>query len=81
VLAVVLLAAPLHVVTPRLMETKRGDTYAYAALGTAHGQAFDSKWVHGLWLDQEALLARDIQPLSDLDNSFSVIREMRITAL
>jgi hypothetical protein len=36
----------------------------YAAFGTAYGQAFDSKWVHGLWLDQEALLGTGHSALS-----------------
>lgn len=82
VLAVVLLAAPLLVLTPKLMQTKRRDVYAYGALGTTYTRAFDAKWVHGLRLEQEALLGTaDIQSLSDLDNSFSVIREMKVVLI
>jgi hypothetical protein len=79
VLAVVLLVGPLLVLTPKLMQTKRRGVHEYGALGTAYTRAFDAKWVHGLRLEQETLLGTsDIQSLADLDNSFSVIREMKI---
>jgi hypothetical protein len=79
ILAVVLLAAPLLVLTPKLMQTKRRGTYEYGALGTAYTRAFDAKWVQGLRLEQETLLGTsDIQSLADMDNSFSVIREMKV---
>lgn len=79
VLAVVFLATPLLVLTPKLMQTKRRGMYEYGALGTAYTRAFDAKWVQGLRREPESLLGTsDIQSLSDLDNSFSVIREMKI---
>ena len=79
VLAVVLPAAPLLVLTPKLAKTKRRDVYDYGALGTIYARAFDAKWVEGYRLQQEALLGTaDIQSLADLDNCFAVVREMKV---
>jgi len=82
VLAVILLAAPLLVLTPKLAKIKRRDQYHYGALGTAYSGAFEAKWIQGLSSDREALLGTsDIQSLADLSNSFSVIREMKVVLI
>ena len=47
VLDVVLLAAPLLVLTPKLAKVKRRGVYEYGALGTTYSQEFDSKWIQG----------------------------------
>jgi hypothetical protein len=82
VLCVVLLSAPLLVLTPKLEKVKRKATYDYGVLGTAYTQAFDTKWIRGLSPEHEPLLGTaDIQSLADLSNSFSVIREMKIVLI
>lgn len=79
VLAVVVFAAPLLVLTPKLLKVKRAGMYGYSGLGTEYSRAFDAKWIQGRSLEREPLLgASDIQSLADLSNSFSVVREMRV---
>jgi hypothetical protein len=82
VLAVVVFAAPLLALTPKLAKVKRRDLYQYGALGTAYTEAFDTKWIQRLTPDREPLLGTsDIQSLADLCNSFSVIREMKVVLI
>jgi hypothetical protein len=82
VLAVVVLAAPLLVVTPKLLKVKRKGIFAYGTLGTQYAREFDAKWVHGLSLHREEMLGTsDIQSLADLRNSFSVVEEMKVVLI
>ena len=82
VLAVILLAAPLLVLTPKLAKIKRRDQYHYGTLGVAYSGAFEAKWIQGLSSDRESLLGTsDIQSLADLYNSFSIIREMNVVLI
>ena len=82
VLTIVVVATPLLVLTPKLARTKRKDLYRYGSLGTAYAQAFDAKWIEGLSLEREPLLGTaDIQSLSDLGNSFSIVREMKVVLI
>jgi hypothetical protein len=78
-LVIVVLAAPLLVLTPKLVKVKRRGVLDYGALGTAYARAFDAKWIKGLSLEREPLLGTsDIQSLADLRNSFSVVEEMKV---
>src|SRR5262249_51032600 len=78
VLAVIMLAAPLLVLTPRLAKEKRRGLHEYGSLGTAYVRGFDDKWIRDVVPEREPLLGTaDIQSLADLSNSFSVIREMK----
>jgi hypothetical protein len=82
VLAVIMLAAPLLVLTPRLAAEKRRGLHEYGSLGTAYVQGFDSKWIKDVVPEREPLLGTaDIQSLADLSNSFSVIRDMKIVLI
>jgi hypothetical protein len=38
---------------------------------------FDQKWLHNKDYNEAPLGTGDIQPLTDLGNSFAVVREMR----
>jgi hypothetical protein len=79
VLPILVFAAPLLVLTPKLAKVKRIGLHQYAALGTAYVGAFDTKWIQGSTGEREPLLGTsDIQSLADLSNSFSVIRQMKI---
>jgi hypothetical protein len=82
VLAVIVFACPLLVLTPKLAKVKRVSLHEYAALGTAYVGAFDTKWIKGSVAEREPLLGTsDIQSLADLSNSFSVIRQMKVVLI
>lgn len=79
VITILILAAPLLVLTPKLTVIKRKSLHLYGTLGTFYVQEFDAKWIRGLMPEQEALLGTgDIQSLGDLNNSFSVVRDMKV---
>jgi hypothetical protein len=80
VLGILVIAAPLLVVTPKLLQVKQRGLLEYGALGTAYSQSFDRKWITpGDPLEKQNLLgAADIQSLADLYNSFSVVRQMKV---
>jgi hypothetical protein len=79
VLAVVVLAAPLLVLTPKLLRVKRKGIYEYGSLGTSYTKSFDAKWIQGISPEPEPLLgASDIQSLADLRNSFAVVQQMKV---
>jgi len=82
VLAIIVFAAPLLALTPKLAKVKRRDLYQYGALGTAYAEAFDAKWIQRLTPNREPLLGTsDIQSLADLYNSFSAIRDMKVVLI
>jgi hypothetical protein len=83
VLGVIVLAAPLLLLTPKLAKVKERGIFEYGALGTAYSQSFDTKWISSdNRSERESLLGTsDIQSLADLYNSFSVIRQMRIVLI
>lgn len=68
---------PLIMFTPRLIRTKRIGLYEYGTLATAYVVDFDQKWVRGGAGREGILGTPDIQSLSDLANSYSVVREMK----
>jgi hypothetical protein len=81
-LAVIVLAAPLLVLTPKLLKVKRRGIYQYGSLGNAYAQAFDAKWIQGISSEREALLGTsDIQSLADLSNSFAVVQRMKVVLI
>jgi hypothetical protein len=78
VLVFALMLAPLLVVTPKLNSVKERGLLEYSTLGAFYVRDFDEKWVRGQRPGNEALLgSSDIQSLADLNNSFSVVHEMR----
>jgi hypothetical protein len=82
VLMILILAAPLLVLTPKLAVTKRKSLHLYGTLGTFYVQEFDAKWIGGGMTEQEALLGTaDIQSLADLNNSFAVVRNMKVVLI
>jgi hypothetical protein len=77
VIALVILIAPLFVVSPVLIEIRRKALLEYGTLVTAHNQQFDQKWIHGQKPSGETLLGKqDASSLIDLASSFEVIRRM-----
>ena len=82
VLAIMFLVAPLFVVTPLLMRTKRKALWDYGAVVTIHNQQFDRKWVKNEKSPDETMLGSpDASSLGDLGASFTVVREMRVVPI
>jgi len=82
VLAILFLVAPLLVVGPVLLKTKRKALLEYGALVTNHDQLFDRKWIRGQHPPGEVLLGHhDASSLADLGSSFAIVREMHIVPI
>jgi hypothetical protein len=82
VFAIVLLIAPLLVVTPVLMRVKAKALLEYGRLVTLHNQDFDRKWIYG-GADADASMLGDSSPCSmiDLGSSYTVITRMSLVPL
>jgi len=71
---------PFLVFTPQLAEAKRTGNREYGTLAERYVREFDDKWLRGGAPAEEPLVGSgDIQSLADLNNSFEVVRTMRIT--
>ena len=82
VLAIILLVAPLLVVTPVLLKIKRKALLEYGALATIHDQLFDQKWIqHKEGADVVILGHPDASSLVDLGSSFAVVRQMGLVPI
>jgi hypothetical protein len=82
VLAVLFLVAPLLVVVPVLLRTKRKALLEYGDLVTHHDLLFDCKWIHGQHAPGEVILGHhDASSLADLGSAFTVVREMHIAPI
>jgi hypothetical protein len=79
VFIIILLLSPLLLMIPTLYRVRRRGLREYGVLASNYARMFDAKWVHGQRREGESLLGSpDIQSLADLNNSFAIIREMRI---
>jgi len=82
VLAIILLAAPLLVVTPLLFRTKQKALFEYGALVTEHNQLFDRKWIRKEDATDGVIMGNpDPSSLIDLGSSFTVVRQMGIVPI
>jgi hypothetical protein len=80
--ATLILVVPLLLVAPMLVPVQRRGLLEYGALATGYVQNFDAKWVHGRPPGGEALLGTaDIQSLADLNNSYAIVRAMRMAPI
>jgi hypothetical protein len=75
---VLFLLGPLTVFTPRLARVKLTGLAEYGKLASEYVTAFEAKWLHGQQGEEPLLGTADIQSLSDLGQSYSIIREMNI---
>jgi len=75
---VLVLLAPLTVFTPGLSRAKLKGLSQYGGLASAYVSAFEQKWILGSAGDQDLLGTADIQSLSDLGQSYSIVREMKV---
>ena len=79
VVAVLMAVAPLLVFAPRLGRLKRAALREYGAFAQRYVSEFEQKWLRGGAASGESPLGSgDIQSLSDLGNSFEIIRQMRV---
>ena len=70
---------PLLMFTPKMAAAKRQGSAEYGLLASRYVEGFQQKWVTGNTDGSGELLGTgDIQSLADLDNSYAVVREMRI---
>ena len=77
VLCIVL--GPLLLFGPQLAEAKRRGNREYGTLAERYVREFDTKWLRGGAPADEPLVGSgDIQSLADLNNSFEVVRTMRV---
>jgi hypothetical protein len=74
----VIVLGPLLMFTPRLARAKRKGLADYGILAQRYVEAFDRKWVQGAFTQEELLGTGDIQSLADLENSYDVVRDMRV---
>ena len=69
---------PLTVFTPALLRTKRAGLSRYGTLAMSYTDDFEKKWLDEKGQAESLLGTPDIQSLSDLANSYSVVRQMRV---
>ncbi len=73
---------PLLVFAPQLAQAKRTGNREYGTLAERYVREFDAKWLRGGAAPDEPLVgSADIQSLSDLANSFEVVRTMQIAPI
>ena len=73
---VLFLLGPLTMFTPAMGRAKRAGLAQYGKLASVYVTAFENKWIKSPVDQAELLGTGDIQSLSDLGQSYSVIREM-----
>jgi hypothetical protein len=87
ILAFVVIATPLLVVTPTLFHVRERGLLSYHKLGVEYTRAFDRKWIDDKSealneAGREPLLGTaDLQSLADLNNSVSVVLGMKLVLL
>ena len=73
---------PLLVFSPQLAACKRRGLREYGTLAGRYVREFDVKWLRGGAPAGESIIgSADIQSLADMNNSFEVVREMRLAPI
>lgn len=74
----VLVFGPLTVFAPRILAAKRSAKRKYGAFAAEYMRGFDRRWLQDSGRDVEAVLGcADIQSLADLDNVYTIIKEIK----
>jgi hypothetical protein len=77
--ALVLVAGPLAIFTPRLWTCRQQGLRDYAELASRYATKFDQKWLGRDAAPGEPMLgSADIQSLADLSNAVNIVRDMRL---
>jgi len=78
-LMMMLVLGPLAIFAPQLWAAKWEGLHDFGLLANRYVREFDRKWLHGDHSPDEPLMgSSDIQSLSDLANSFEIVRSMRV---
>jgi hypothetical protein len=78
-IALVCVLGPLLVFAGPMAAARRKGLAEYGTLAQRYVQEFDAKWLRGAAPEGEAFIgSADIQSLADLNNSFDVVRSMRM---
>ncbi len=73
------IVGPLLIFAPQLAEAKRTGLREYGTLAERYVREFDAKWLRGgAPADESFVGSADIQSLADLNNSYDVVRSMRV---
>jgi len=80
---VCLVLGPFLVFAPQLAAAKRTGLREYGTLAERYVREFDSKWVRGRapTANEPLVGSADIQSLADLDNSFAIVKTMRVAPI
>jgi len=80
---VCLVLGPFLVFAPQLAAAKRTGLREYGTLAERYVREFDSKWVRGraATANEPLVGSADIQSLADLDNSFAIVKTMRVAPI
>jgi hypothetical protein len=78
-----LVLGPFLVFAPQLAAAKRTGLREYGTLAERYVREFDSKWVRGraATANEPLVGSADIQSLADLDNSFEIVKTMRVAPI
>jgi hypothetical protein len=78
-LLLLIVLGPLCVFTPKLNRARISGLRMYGRLASEYVDGFARKWTSGIRPSGEPLMGSpDIQSLADLDNSYSIVKEMRL---
>jgi hypothetical protein len=80
-LSVAAALAPLILLAPQLIHSKRKELARYGKFASVFVTDFDQKWLESNLHGESSLAGEDIQALADLDNSFAVVRKMRFVPI
>jgi hypothetical protein len=82
-LSLCLVLGPFLVFAPQLAVAKRRGPREYGTLAERYVREFDSKWMRGqaATANEPLVGSADIQSLADLDNSFEIVKTMRVAPI
>jgi hypothetical protein len=79
VFLLLIVLGPLCVFVPKLNRARLAGLRTYGRLASDYVVGFAAKWARGAAQQVEPLLgSSDIQSMADLDNSFAIVREMKL---
>jgi hypothetical protein len=75
---VLAILGPLTMFTPKMAAAKRKGLADYAQISQSYVDRFEEKWVLNTPPSEKVLGSADIQSLADLNNSYDIVRSMRL---
>jgi hypothetical protein len=74
----VLFVGPLMILSPKLLASRVQGKIDYMGLAARYVRDFDSKWIGAARPEEKLLGTEDLRSLADLDNSVSIVKNMRM---